>query len=49
MKKYINNDLTNPNFLFHGSPKLLDVIEQRQAHDSKNNPINEDYAVFLTS
>ena len=49
MKKYVSNDLNNPKFLFHGSPILLEVIEQRQAHDSTNNPENEDYAVFLTS
>ena len=35
--------------MFHGSPKLLDTIEQRQAYDSNGNVENEDYAVFLTS
>ena len=29
MNKYFNNDINNPIFLFHGSPKQLDVVEQR--------------------
>ena len=32
--KYLDNSLANPTFLFHGSPKKLEVIEQRQAYDS---------------
>lgn len=49
LEKYINNDLNNPKYLFHGSPKLLEEIEQRQATDFTHNLENEDYAVFLTS
>lgn len=49
MDNYFSNDLANPKYLFHGSPKLLDMIEQRQAYDSNGNVENEDYAVFLTS
>lgn len=49
MEKYFNNDIRFPKYLFHGSPKLLDVIEQRQSHDSNGVIENEDYAVFLTS
>lgn len=49
MDIYLNNDLLNPTYLFHGSPKQLEVIEQRQAYDSNGNIENEDYAVFLTS
>ena len=49
MDNYIGNSLTNPKFLFHGSPKRLEVIEQRQAHDSNGTKENEDYAVFMTS
>ena len=49
MLEYKNNNLEVPKYLFHGSPKLLDIIEQRQAHDSNHNSENEDYAVFLTS
>ena len=46
---YETNDLKNPKYLFHGSPKLIKIVEPRQAHDSNNNPNNEDSAVFLTS
>lgn len=49
MNNYINNDLNNPKFLFHGSPKLLEVIEPRQSQDLNGNLVNEDYAVFMTS
>ena len=49
MENYLNNDLTNPKFLFHGSPKLLEIIEQRKASDSNGNFENEDLAVYLTS
>jgi len=49
MTEYMNNSLENPKYLFHGSPKMLEVVEQRQAYDSNHNVENEDYAVFLTS
>lgn len=49
MNKYFNNDINNPIFLFHGSPKQLEIIEQRYAHDSNGNKENEDFAVFMTS
>lgn len=49
LEKYLNNNLEKPKFLFHGSPKALDVIAPRQAHDSNSNLENEDFAVFLTS
>lgn len=49
MNKYFNNDINNPIFLFHGSPKRLETIEQRQVHDSNGNKENEDFAVFMTS
>ena len=47
MNKYLDNSLTNPTFLFHGSPKKLEVIEQRQAYDSNGTKENEDFAVFM--
>ncbi len=37
MNKYFNNDINNPIFLFRGSPKQLETIEQRLAHDSNGN------------
>ena len=49
MYKYLGNSIANPKFLFHGSPKKLEVIEQRQAHDSNGTKENKDFAVFMTS
>ena len=49
MDKYLDNSLTNPTFLFHGSPKKLEVIKQRQSYDSNGIKENEDFAVFMTS
>ena len=49
MNKYFNNDINNHIFLFHGTPKQLETIEQRLAHDSNGNKENEDFAVFMTS
>ena len=49
MDKYLNNSLKKPTFLFHGSPKKLEVIEQRQAYDSNGTKENENFAVFMTS
>lgn len=41
MKNYLDNSLTNPEYLFHGSPKCLETIEQRQSHDSNGNLENK--------
>ena len=49
MKDYKNNSIQHPKYLFHGSPKKLEVVEQRQAYDSNHNSYNNDCAVFLTS
>ncbi len=49
LDEYINNDLDNPKYLFHGSPLLLSSLEMRQAYDSNGTMENEDLAVFLTS
>ncbi len=47
--KYIENDLDNPQYLFAGSPYLLEYLEPRKANDETHNPLNEDTAVYLTS
>ena len=49
MNEYFNNNLENPQFLFHGSPKKLDIIKPHQANDEDNNVENIDNAIFLTS
>lgn len=48
MEKYIKQDLNNPKYLFHGSPKILDNIEVKKSHDSADTKHNIDIAVFLT-
>ena len=47
--KYVYQDINNPKYLFHGSPKKLDVIEKRESHDSDGVIENIDNAVFLSS
>lgn len=49
MIKYIDNEVSNPTYLFHGSSVLTDELEPRKAHDTDHNPENEDCAVFLSS
>ena len=46
--KYLMNSIDNPKYLFHGSPKNLNVIEPKSAADSKHIAENEDNAVFMT-
>jgi hypothetical protein len=46
--EYMNQDLKNPKYFFHGSPLLLKEIETRLSHDSDNNISNIDNAVFVT-
>lgn len=46
--KYLNQDIHNPKYLFHGSPYLLEKIQPRQAIDVTNSK-NEDFAVYLSS
>lgn len=48
LDKYINQDIFNPDFLFHGSPYDLDVLKPHQSNDSYNEN-NKDNAIFLTS
>jgi hypothetical protein len=48
IEKYINQDLYNPNYLFHGTSRELEKLEPRQSID-KQNKSNEDNAIFLTS
>ena len=43
---YLEQDIWNPKYLFHGSPYEIDVLEPRKSTDDQNKE-NEDYAVFL--
>ena len=47
LDKYLNQDIDNPKYLFHGSPKKLKDLEPNYSHDSNNNPNNIANAVFL--
>ena len=45
--KYLNQDINNSKYLFHGSPKSLKKLVPNQSHDSNNNEDNVANAVFL--
>ena len=48
LNEYLEQDIWNPKYLFHGSPYEIDNLEPRKSNDSENKE-NEDYAIFLTS
>ena len=48
LQEYLNQDLFNPKYLFHGTAHEIVKLECRQSTDSKNKD-NEDNAIFLTS
>ena len=41
MENYINNSINNPIYLFHGSPKKIDVIKVKLSDFIKYYMINE--------
>ena len=45
LEKYLNQDINNPKYLFHGSSFKLDKLEPRQSKDNENKD-NEDNAIF---
>lgn len=47
LEKYINQDIDNPTYLFHGSPKKLEILKPNKSHDSNNNEDNIANSVFL--
>ncbi|MDD2203069.1 MAG: hypothetical protein PHT75_01230 [Bacilli bacterium] len=47
--EFYNNDPLNPNWLFHGSPLMLNEIDLMQSSNSDENKANTDKAVFVTS
>lgn len=48
LKEYLEQDIWNPKYLFHGSPYEIDNLEPRKSNDSENKE-NADHAIFLTS
>lgn len=47
LEEYLNQDIDNPKYLFHGSPKKLEILVPHEAHDSRGNSNNLATAVFL--
>lgn len=47
LDKYLSQDIDNPIYLFHGSPKLLTKLVPKMSHDSDNNRNNMGCAIFM--
>jgi len=47
IQKYLNQDIHNPKYLFHGSPVLLEKLIPQMSHDSNNDENNIATAIFL--
>lgn len=46
-KKYLNQDIDNPTYLFHGSPKSLSILKPNQSYDAIGNQQNIANAIFF--
>jgi len=46
-QKYINQDINNPMYLFHGSPKRLSEVHPNQSYDADGNIHNIANAIFM--
>lgn len=44
---YINQDIDNPTYLFHGSSLKLEKLVPKMSHDSEENSDNIANAIFL--
>lgn len=47
LQKYLHQDIDNPIYLFHGSPKLLSETHPNQSYDLNGNEQNIENAIFL--
>ena len=47
IEEYLNQDINNPKYLFHGSPKKLSILEPKLTNDSNHNKNNIATAIFL--
>ena len=47
LEKYLNQDIDNPDYLFHGSPLKLFELEPNLSHDTNQNIDNISNAIFL--
>ena len=48
LEKYMNEDLNNPKYMFHGSNSLNSILEIRKSHDDIGTLENIDTAIFIT-
>ena len=47
IEEYLNQDINNPKYLFHGSPKKLSILEPKLTNDSNHNKNNIATDIFL--
>lgn len=47
LEKYLNQDIDNPDYLFHGSPLKLFELEPNLSYDTNQNIDNISNAIFL--
>ena len=47
IEEYLNQDINNSKYLFHGSPKKLIILEPKLTNDSNHNKNNIATAIFL--
>ena len=47
LQDYLNQNIDNPIYLFHGSPLKVEKLEPKLSHDSENNKNNIAEAIFL--
>ena len=47
IEEYLNQDINNPKYLFHGSPKKLSILKPKLTNDSNHNKNNIATAIFL--
>lgn len=47
LQKYLNQNIDNPIYLFHGSPKMLSELHPSQSYDADGNKQNIANAIFL--
>lgn len=47
IEEYLNQDINNPKYLFHGSPLKLSILEPKLTNDSNHNKNNIATAIFL--
>lgn len=49
INNYLSQNVLHPDYLFHGSPSVLDTLTLHTSHDSNQSLDNVDTSIFLTS